>query len=303
MMAAQQSQAWRGELRLDEPMDRHTSWRAGGKARRFYRPADLDDLCAFLADLDRHEPLLWLGLGSNLLVRDGGFPGTVIQLFGALTGLEWLDAQLLRAGAGVSCAKVARTASRAGLTGVEFLAGIPGTMGGALAMNAGAFGGETWSHVVAVETVDRTGQLHTRTPDEFQVAYRSVRGVADEWFVAAHLLLERGDAAQAQQRMRELLAKRGASQPVQENSCGSVFRNPPGDHAARLIEACGLKGRRLGGAQVSEKHANFIINTGNASAADIETLLLQVQGTVEQLQGVRLEPEVRIVGKPLEAGN
>jgi UDP-N-acetylmuramate dehydrogenase len=303
MMAAQQSQAWRGELRLDEPMARHTSWRAGGKARRFYRPADLDDLCCFLADLDEREPLLWLGLGSNLLVRDGGFPGTVIELFGALAELEWLDAQLLRAGAGVSCAKVARTASRAGLTGVEFLAGIPGTMGGALAMNAGAFGDETWAHVAAVETVDRAGRLHTRSPDEFQISYRSVSGVAGEWFVAAQLLLERGDAEQAQQRIRELLARRGASQPVQEYSCGSVFRNPPGDHAARLIEACGLKGRRLGGAQVSEKHANFIINTGDASAADIETLLLQVQGTVEQLQGVRLEPEVRIVGQPLEAGN
>lgn len=303
MMAAQQSQAWRGELRLDEPMARHTSWRAGGKARRFYRPADLDDLCCFLADLDEREPLLWLGLGSNLLVRDGGFPGTVIELFGALAELEWLDAQLLRAGAGVSCAKVARTASRAGLTGVEFLAGIPGTMGGALAMNAGAFGDETWAHVAAVETVDRAGRLHTRSPDEFQISYWSVSGVAGEWFVAAQLLLERGDAEQAQQRIRELLARRGASQPVQEYSCGSVFRNPPGDHAARLIEACGLKGRRLGGAQVSEKHANFIINTGDASAADIETLLLQVQGTVEQLQGVRLEPEVRIVGQPLEAGN
>jgi UDP-N-acetylmuramate dehydrogenase len=301
MMAAQQSQAWRGELRLDEPMGRHTSWRAGGKARRFYQPADLDDLCGFLADLDEQEPLLWLGLGSNLLVRDGGFPGTVIHLFGALTELEWLDAQLLRAGAGVSCAKVARTASRAGLTGVEFLAGIPGTMGGALAMNAGAFGGETWAHVAAVETVDRAGQLRTRSADEFKVAYRSVTGAAGEWFVAAHLLLERGDAAQAQERIRELLAQRSASQPVQQNSCGSVFRNPPGDHAARLIEACGLKGKRLGGAQVSEKHANFIINTGNASASDIETLLLQVQGTVEQLQGVRLEPEVRIVGETLEA--
>ena len=303
MMAAQQTQTRRGELLLDEPMDRHTSWRAGGSARRFYQPADLDDLCGFLADLDEQEPLLWLGLGSNLLVRDGGFPGTVIYVFGVLTDLEWLDAQLLRAGAGVSCAKVARTVSRAGLTGLEFLAGIPGTMGGALAMNAGAFGGETWAHVAAVETVDRSGQLRTRSPDEFQVGYRSVTGVADEWFVAAHLLLEYGDTEQAQARIRELLAQRGASQPVQQNSCGSVFRNPPGDYAARLIEASGLKGRRQGGAQVSEKHANFIINTGNASATDIETLILQVQGTVEQLQGVRLEPEVRIVGDAPEAVN
>lgn len=299
MMAAQQTHAWRGELRFDEPMDRHVSWRAGGKARRFFQPADLADLCAFLRELDQAEPLLWVGLGSNLLVRDGGFPGTVLMMSGALTGLEWMDAQLLRAEAGVSCAKVARTTSRAGLTGVEFLAGIPGTIGGALAMNAGAFGGETWSHVAAVETVDRRGELHTRTPDEFRVAYRSVSGIAEEWYVAAHLALEKGDAVLAQARIRELLARRGASQPVQQYSCGSVFRNPPGDHAARLIEACGLKGKRLGGAQVSEKHANFIINAGNASAADIETLLLQVQGTVEQQQGVRLETEVRIVGEPL----
>lgn len=298
MMAARQTQAWRGELRFDEPMDRHVSWHAGGHARRCYRPVDLADLCAFLRELDAEEPLLWVGLGSNLLVRDGGFPGTVILLFGALTELEWLDAQLLRAGAGVSCAKVARTASRAGLTGVEFLAGIPGTMGGALAMNAGAFGGETWAHVAAVETVDRHGDLHMRTPDAYRVGYRSVSGPADEWFVAAHLALEKGDTVQAQARIRELLERRGATQPVQQFSCGSVFRNPPGDHAARLIEACGLKGRRVGGAQVSEKHANFIINTGHASAADIETLLLQVQGTVEHEQGVRLETEVRIVGEP-----
>ncbi len=298
MMSARQTQTLRGELRHDEPMGRHTSWRAGGTARQFYIPADLDDLCVFLQQLDPHEPLLWVGLGSNLLVRDGGFPGTVLLTLGALTGLEWLDAQLLRAGAGVTCAKVARTASRAGLTGVEFLAGIPGTMGGALAMNAGAFGGETWQHVAAVETVDRAGRRHSRAPDEFRIAYRSVQGTPDEWFVAAHLLLEKGDPAQAQERIRALLAQRGASQPVQQYSCGSVFRNPPGDHAARLIEACSLKGRTMGGAQVSEKHANFIINHGTATAADIETLLLQVQGTVEQRMGVRLETEVRIVGEP-----
>lgn len=298
MMAPQKTQRLRGELRLDESMERHTSWRAGGPARRLYIPADLDDLCLFLQQQAQDEPLLWVGLGSNLLVRDGGFSGTVLLMLGALTELEWLDAQLLRAGAGVTCAKVARTASRAGLTGVEFLAGIPGTMGGALAMNAGAFGGETWQHIVAVETVDRCGQRHVRTPDEFRVGYRSVQGVPDEWFVAGHLLLEKGDPEHAQERIRALLAQRGASQPVQQYSCGSVFRNPPGDHAARLIEICGLKGRTLGGAQVSEKHANFIVNIGNATAADIETLLLQVQGTVEQQQGVRLETEVRIVGEP-----
>ena len=277
-------------------MSRHTSWRAGGAARHYYTPVDVQDLAVFLQQLDADEPLLWVGLGSNLLVRDGGFPGTVICVHGAVTALDWLDDTTLRAGAGVTCAKAARVTTRAGLTGIEFLAGIPGTVGGALAMNAGAFGGETWSQVAAVETIDRSGQLHTRLPSEYRVGYRSVRGPEDEWFLAAHFALQPGDAEQAQTRIRELLAQRGASQPVQQYSCGSVFRNPPGDHAARLIEASGLKGRKIGGAQVSEMHANFIVNTGNASAADIETLLNQVQGTVEQQQGVRLETEVRIVG-------
>ena len=277
-------------------MSRHTSWRAGGAARHYYTPVDVQDLAVFLQQLDAEEPLLWVGLGSNLLVRDGGFPGTVICVHGAVTVLDWLDDSTLRAGAGVTCAKAARVTTRAGLTGIEFLAGIPGTVGGALAMNAGAFGGETWTHVAAVETIDRNGQLHTRMPSAYRVGYRSVQGPENEWFLAAHFALQPGDAEQAQVRIRELLTQRGASQPVQQYSCGSVFRNPPGDHAARLIEASGLKGKRIGGAQVSEMHANFIVNTGNASAADIETLLNLVQGTVEQQQGVRLETDVRIVG-------
>jgi len=297
MMAAEKTQSWRGELRYDEPMALHNSWRAGGPARCFFKPADVTELCEFLQQLDPQEPLLWVGLGSNLLVRDGGFPGTVIFTLGALNEIQWLDATTLLAGAGVTCSKVARESARQGLTGLEFLAGIPGTMGGALAMNAGAFGGETWNRVVVVETVDRAGCLHTRKPDEYQVSYRTVEGVADEWFVAARLRLETGDSALAKQQIRKLLAQRGESQPVQQNSCGSVFRNPPGDHAARLIEATGLKGKTLGGAQVSRKHANFIINTGTATAADIEILLNQVQGCVEQAHGVRLEPEVRIVGE------
>ncbi|MEN8205469.1 MAG: UDP-N-acetylmuramate dehydrogenase [Pseudomonadota bacterium] len=296
MMAAEKNHHWRGELRVNEPMSGHTSWRTGGCVRRFFRPADLDDLCDFLQETGPHEPLLWLGLGSNLLVRDGGFPGTVIFTLGALTELEWLDAVTLRVGAGVTCAKVARETARQGLTGVEFLAGIPGTMGGALAMNAGAFGGETWNHISAVETIDRKGRLHKRLPKEYRVGYRAVEGVGDEWFVAARLSLQHGDAGAALSHIRELLAQRGATQPTNQYSCGSVFRNPPGDHAARLIESAGLKGRTLGGAQVSEKHANFIVNTGNASATDIETLINQVQGRVEQLYGVRLETEVRIVG-------
>jgi UDP-N-acetylmuramate dehydrogenase len=296
MMSARQTARWRGELRYDEPMSGHSSWRTGGHARRYYRPADLDDLCRFLGDLEPQEPLLWLGLGSNLLVRDGGFAGTVIATLGALSLQQWLDARTLRAGSGVTCSKVARLTAQAGLVGAEFLAGIPGTLGGALAMNAGAFGGETWRIVEAVETVTRVGRLQTRLPADYRIGYRRVDGPSGEWFVAARLRLEQGDAQAAQARIRELLMRRGATQPTREPSCGSTFRNPPGDFAARLIEVAGLKGLAIGGARVSEKHANFIINTGTATAADIEALIVQIQERVEQACGILLETEVRIVG-------
>lgn len=279
-------------------MSEYTSWRVGGPADCCYRPADLDDLVVFLQTVPAQSAIYWVGLGSNLLVRDGGLRGVVILPFNGLTLLERSGDHRVRAGAGVSCAKVARFSARAGLVGAEFLAGIPGTMGGALAMNAGAFGGETWRLVSRVQTIGRDAGLHDRTPRDFRIAYRTVQGPAQEWFVSVELALQPGDGQQAQQRIKALLEKRGASQPVRQPSCGSVFRNPPGDHAARLIESCGLKGATLGGARVSEKHANFIINTGHATAADIEALLLQVQRTVEQQTGVHLIPEVRIVGEP-----
>lgn len=288
----------RGELCRDEPMAAHTTWRVGGPARQFFRPVDLDDLAAFLRGLPADEPILWLGLGSNLLVRDGGFPGAVIALQGALDTLERLDEVTVRAEAGVACAKIARYCARAGLCGVEFLAGIPGTLGGALAMNAGAFGGETWSQVAAVETIDRQGRVRRRVPDDFRVGYRSVLGPRDEWFIAAHLRLVAGDTGAAQARIKELLGRREQTQPIGLPSAGSVFRNPPGDHAARLIDSCGLKGTCIGGACVAEKHANFIINTGNATAADIERLIMRVAAQVLRAHGVRLVPEVRIVGEP-----
>lgn len=287
-----------GELREREPLSRHTSWRVGGPARRFYRPTDAADLAAFLARLDPQEPLLWLGLGSNLLVDDAGFPGTVIQTQACLTRLEQRGASGIHAEAGVSCAKVARFASRHDLVGCEFLAGIPGTMGGALAMNAGAWGGETWAHVVSVRTIDRVGRIRERVPGDFAIGYREVIGPPGEWFLDAALELAPGDGKAGMARIRELLDRRAQTQPVGLPSCGSVFRNPPGDHAARLIEAEGLKGYRIGGAQVSEKHANFIINTGEASAADIRALIDLVQRRVEDATGVRLVPEVkRIAGE------
>jgi UDP-N-acetylmuramate dehydrogenase len=296
MMPALKQQALRGEMRFDEPLSRHTTWRVGGPANCFYRPADREDLVRFLRQLDAGEPLFWLGLGSNLLVRDGGFKGTVIATKGSLLESEWRGDRLLYAEAGVACAKVARIAARAGLCGLEFLAGIPGTLGGALAMNAGAFGGETWERVVRVETIDRFGEVRSRLPEDFEIAYRQVNGPAGEWFLAAELALQGGDADAARQRIKQLLERRAATQPTNQPSCGSVFRNPPGDFAARLIEGAGLKGRRLGGAQVSEKHANFIINTGEATARDIEMLIAEVQREVAERSGIELKTEVQRIG-------
>ncbi len=285
-------------LLYDEPMAKHTSWRTGGPARYFFQPEDLADLVDFLRSLPEGEPILWVGLGSNLLVRDGGFPGTVVSLKGRLDAIERLEGGRLRVGAGAACARVAREAARAGLCGVAFLAGIPGTMGGALAMNAGAFGGETWDRVVRVRTIDRGGTLRWRLPQEYETGYRRVRGPAGEWFVGCELQLERGDSSLESARIQSLLRQRGARQPIGEASAGSTFRNPPGDHAARLIEAAGLKGFAIGAAQVSPKHANFIINRGGATAADIEAVIRHVRQVVAERFGVLLEPEVKIVGEP-----
>lgn len=286
----------RGELRLYEPLARLTSWRVGGPAQRLYRPADLDDLSAYLQALPDHEPVFWLGLGSNLLVRDGGIPGSVIATHGALRRLSQLGPQTVRVEAGVPCAKAARFSARLGLGGAEFLAGIPGTMGGALAMNAGAWGGETWQRVLAVETVDRSGRRRLRRPQEFTIGYRQCEGPTEEWFVAARLALEPSTAENALGLIREYLEQRNLSQPSRIASCGSVFRNPPGDHAARLIDTAGLKGYCIGGAQVSTKHANFIVNTGGATAANLEALIHHIQARVAEVHGIQLVPEVRIVG-------
>lgn len=303
-MAAMQTPARfepRGELRRDEPMARHTSWRVGGPADTWYRPADLDDLAGFLASLPAGIPVHMVGLGSNLLVRDGGIRGVVIGTHGVLSGMARHGERGIRAEAGVPCAKIARSCARWGLGAGEFFAGIPGTLGGALAMNAGAFGGETWDFVRAVDTLDRAGVRRRRVRGEYRVGYRSVSGPVGEWFVAAELEFPAGRPT-TQDSIRDLLVKRKATQPIGEPSCGSVFTNPPGDHAARLIEAAGLKGCRFGGAQVSPKHTNFIINTGGATATDIESLMAHIAAEVERMHGVRLETEVRIIGEPAAPG-
>jgi UDP-N-acetylmuramate dehydrogenase len=284
-----------GELRREEPMARHTSWRVGGPAELFFRPASIEDLAATLAATPAEMPVFWCGLGSNLLVREGGIRGLVVNTTGLFNEVRRTDGGQLEAGAGVPCTVLARHCVRHQLGPAEFFAGIPGTIGGALAMNAGAYGGETWDFVESVTTIDRRGELHRRTPEDFRVGYRSVTGPAAEWFVTA-LFAFRPDPEASRERMAALMARRKESQPLGLPSCGSVFRNPEGDHAARLIEAAGLKGHSIGGAQVSPKHANFIINTGTATPADIEALIELVAQRVAERHGVQLQHEVRIVG-------
>jgi UDP-N-acetylmuramate dehydrogenase len=293
----------------DVSMAKHTSWHVGGPADLFFTPRDVMDAAAFVRQLPSSMPLLWIGLGSNLLVRDGGVRGAVVSTHGALGTLERLSATRIQAEAGVPCARIARQCVKWGLGPAEFFAGIPGTLGGALAMNAGAWGGETWRHVVEVDVLDRRGVRHTRKAADYDVGYRTVKGRGDEkgpgdakgpgeeWFVGARLEFERAPGVNTE-AIRELLDRRKQSQPIGEWSCGSVFTNPPRDHAARLIESAGLKGFRIGDASVSEKHANFIINHGAARAADVEALILHVQRTVAKVHGIELHIEVRIVGEP-----
>ncbi len=297
-MSYQPPPGFESSIRLGEPLARHTSWHVGGPADVFFTPGSRSELVAFLQALPGEVPLLWLGLGSNLLVRDGGVRGVVISTRDALDVLERRGERGVYAGAGLPCAKLARACARWDLGPAEFFTGIPGTVGGALAMNAGAFGNETWPHVEEVETIDRHGVVRARAAAEYRVGYRHVEPPAQhEWFLAAHFTFREGSSEEA---TRALLERRRQTQPIGEWSCGSVFTNPPGDHAARLIESAGLKGLRVGGAVVSSKHANFIVNEGAATARDIETLIDKVRAAVEHQHGQRLVPECRIVGEPAQ---
>jgi UDP-N-acetylmuramate dehydrogenase len=323
----------RGRLLEREPMRKHTSWRVGGPADRVYIPADLKDFATFLRMAQRNEAVHVVGLGSNLLVRDGGIRGTLVFTHGALKTLRAgnseasvfaLPSATIYAEAGVASPVVARVAARNAFVGGEFLAGIPGTVGGALRMNAGCYGRETWEVVERVLTIDRKGRFTERTPEDYAIGYRSVSPTAgdkelsdakevaaaerlhpsclmpppsEEFFAAAWFRFARGDREASMRKIRELLAKRIASQPLNMPNAGSVFRNPPGDHSARLIEACGLKEARIGDAMVSARHANFIVNCGQASARDIENLIEKVHQTVLAETGVDLVREVEIVGE------
>jgi UDP-N-acetylmuramate dehydrogenase len=292
-----------GRVRYDEPMSAHTSWHAGGPADVFFTPRDADDLVNFLRLLPPDVPIYWVGLGSNLLVRDGGVRGVIVSTPGAFTRIERRSQTRIYVEASVPCARVARSCQNWGLSQGEFLGGIPGTLGGALAMNAGSFGDETWRHVIAVESIDRRGARRTRQRDEFKVGYRSVewpQAQQQEWFLSAEMQFEPRSPAQSL-TVQSLLQRRRETQPTGDWSCGSVFKNPAGDHAARLIEAAGLKGYRIGDAVVSEKHANFIVNEGKAHSSELEQLILHVRDTVREVYSITLETEVRIIGEPLAA--
>ena len=299
MMAAESNKAIIGDLRINESMSRHTSWRVGGKADRFFVPASIEDLSLFLRELEPDTAIFWHGAGSNLLVRDGGIRGVVISAAKILRTLERVDHFMVRAGSGVPCTQLARQCLRWGLGPSEFFAGIPGTVGGALTMNAGAHGNETWERVESVQTIDRGGEIHLRAPGEYSVGYRSVTGPSDEWFIETVFRFD-PEVTASKDTLDAMLNRRKSTQPLGLPSCGSVFRNPPHDHAARLIEAADLKGHRIGGAEVSPKHANFIINADRATAADIEALIDHVRQTVLDVHGIELIHEVRIVGEVAE---
>ena len=286
------------EILFDIPLRDLNSWRVGGVADQFYFCTDKEKLSYNLQKRNFKLPIMFIGLGSNTLFRDGGFRGTIIAMHKGLNHIK-LEDQLFYAESGVSCSKLAKYIARLGYANSAFLAGIPGTLGGALAMNAGCYGSETWDFVDKVLTIDQNGIEHLRKKEEFDIAYRHVENKKNpqEFFIAAWLEFQQGNKEKAELDIKKLLEKRKLTQPLNWPTAGSTFRNPDGHFAAKLIEESGLKGYQIGGAQVSEKHANFIINRGNASASDIENLITYIKAEVLKQTKIKLETEIRIIGE------
>jgi UDP-N-acetylmuramate dehydrogenase len=285
----------RGRLTADAPLGPQTWFRAGGPAEVLFRPADVEDLSSFLVALAADVPVTVLGVGSNVIVRDGGVRGVVIRLMRGFTGIAVEDHEVV-AGAGAPALNVALTARDHALAGLEFLSGIPGTIGGAFPTNAGAYGGELSDILVSAEAVDRTGKVHRVNAAELGLSYRHSAAPADWIFTSARLKATPGDQLAIARRIAEIDAARVESQP-RSRTGGSTFANPPGHKAWELIDRAGCRGLRIGGAQVSEKHTNFLINTGEATAADIEALGEEVRRRVLEHSGVRLEWEIRRIGE------
>ena len=287
----------KGELAFNHALAKYTSWHVGGPADLFFRPQNRADLLNFLQQLPAEVPLTWLGLGSNTLIRDGGIRGAVVLTLNRLQCMEEREQQRVFVESGVPCAKLAKFCAKNGYEDGAFFCGIPGTVGGALFMNAGAFGGETWPHVLYVTTVDRFGQCYEREVSSFNYGYRHITNLGGQYFLDATQQFTAGDAVAAKQKIKDLLQQRGQTQPIGAFSCGSTFTNPTNDHAGRLIEAVGLKGYRLGGAVVSTKHANFLVNEGGATSHDMEALTRLIQDTVFEQYGVKLTPEYCVLGE------
>lgn len=285
----------RGIIKKNEILAPYTSWHIGGPAKLYFRPESLENLILFLQKYGQDEPLTWLGLGSNVLIGDNGLNHTVIHLRGALQSIG-IENQLLKVEAGVSCAKLTKFCAKNNFMEAEFFAGIPGTIGGALKMNAGAWGGNTWDRLVGVTLINHSGELIYKKKSDFEIDYRSVKMPDNEWFVAAHFDFPCGDTTQSKVRIENLLKKRKETQPIGTKSCGSVFKNPYPLSAGQLIEQCMLKGYQVGDAQISEKHANFIINKGKARAQDVITLMTHIINTVEHQHNIKLQPEVCFLG-------
>lgn len=287
--------AVRGRIGFDAPMAPFTWFRVGGPAEVLFRPADMDDLMAFLGGLPPEIPVTTIGVGSNLLVRDGGVPGVVIRLTGPFAEIE-THQTTITAGAGALDLTVARTAQEVGIAGLEFLSGVPGTIGGALRMNAGAFGAEMKDVTVSAEALDRDGQMHILSLSDMGFTYRH-SAVDESWiFLSASLKGRPGKPAEIAQRMEEIRASREEAQPTRARTGGSTFANPPGNSAWKLIDAAGCRGLTMGGAQVSEKHCNFLLNHGDATATQIEDLGEEVRRRVLETSGIELRWEIQRIG-------
>ena len=278
----------------NESLARHTSWKVGGAADIFFSPDTRSELSEFLGSND--GGITWLGNGTNVLVRDGGIRGAVISTKKSFNRLDLIDESTCKVEAGVSCFELAMFATKNNFGPAAFFSGIPGSIGGALTMNAGCFGGETWEFVTSIEAIDEKGEIHHLSPEIFSISYRSVSFPFPLWFLSCEMIFpDKGTTTM--EELKRLRDSRIERQPLTENTCGSVFKNPDGNHAGDLIERSGLKGFRIGGCSVSEKHANFIVNDKEATAMDIETLINHIQNTVKDCFGIDLDTEVRIIGE------
>ena len=290
------TQEFEDDCSCNESMAKHTSWGIGGCADLFYSPKSREDLVSFLSSVDPNLPITWIGKGTNILVRDGGIRGVVISTKSFLKEIEKTSEYLYKVEAGVACVELALFCQKNGIGPAAFFSGIPGSIGGALTMNAGSFGMETWDLVKGVEVINEKGGISFIEKESFDIAYRTVTFPFRLWVLSCSMFLS-SDEETTKDNLIELRNQRIKTQPLSEDTCGSVFKNPPGNFAGALIEGSGLKGFKIGSASISEKHANFIVNQGGATAGDIENLINHTRQVVKKNYDIDLQPEVRIMGE------